>query len=161
MPFEKDEIKAALTPCACGEGSNWEQSRLNEGLVGAELWGTSAELNCALGTEGGGSRGGVGADSGVLPVLEAADTACLSAAGHRSLMWGEHPDLLWFMAAPGCSSFLQDCSRTEFELLNFCSPPPPRERRVDGAAFPPLFRALLSSFVFCGSACTSACLIWS
>lgn len=50
MPFEKGEIEAVSAPWDCREGSNWEQSWLNEGLGGAELGGTSAELNWDLGT---------------------------------------------------------------------------------------------------------------
>lgn len=71
-----------------------------------------------------------------LCLLQAANTASVGAAGRYSLMWGEHPDLPCFMAAMGCSSCssLQDCSRTESELLNFCLPPPPSERQVDRAA---------------------------
>lgn len=41
VPFEKGEIKAVLTPWDCREGSNWEQSWLNEGLGGM-----SAKLKC-------------------------------------------------------------------------------------------------------------------
>lgn len=60
--------------------------------------GMSAKLKCDLGTQGDGSRGEVDADSSALHVLEAAGTACLSAAGHCSLMWGELP---WFYGSSG------------------------------------------------------------
>lgn len=50
-----------------------------------------------------------------LCLLEAANTVCLSTAGRCSLVQGEHPALLWFMAAVGCfscSSFQHSAGQT-------------------------------------------------
>lgn len=132
--------------------------------MGSFEWRVPRKLNCyGYEREFGAEADLVQTPMDCLCLLEAANTACLSTAGCCSLVQGEHPALLWFMAAMGCSScsLLQDCSRPDFALLNFCLPFPPRGRKWVETAFPLLFRALLSSSVFCSSTCTSACLIWN
>lgn len=89
--------------------------------------------------EGRGIRGGFDADSRV-QLLEAATTA-----GHCSLTWGEHPTLLYFMAAQGCSSCssLQDRGGTDFELLNFCLPLLPTGRQSRWSCLPSALRGFI------------------
>lgn len=122
--------------------------------MGSFKWGVPRELDCY------GDEREVEAEADLMQtpmdclcLLEAANTACLSTAGRCSLVQGEHPALLWFMAAMGCSSCssLQDCSRTDSGLLNFCLPFPPRGIE-SGWKLPSLCFSGLYCLVLCSAA---------